>query len=274
MSKLKITQSMLKSFVDYKNGSVCGLVFKAQYMDKVEFPSSDVQVRGQVFEYLATGAKTKFGHIPEIKRTAKGEPTEPYAKIIEQSKRFPKIMKEFGFKTIGIGEIWSTEDAEGTLDLQVITTRDIHINDGMNDILIPKGTKCIIDIKTSGLLDDKWNPMGWHLDFLSEKEKLMQQPVHYKWLGKQIKGEDYPFFFMLFSNTNTYDCRIILVNVDESTIERHTETIEKAQKVISAEIKKGFEPHPSIANCKDCILQSNCSYFTDIPPINVVYYGG
>jgi len=79
---------------------------------------------------------------------------------------------------------------------------------------------------------------------------------------------------MLFSNTNTYDCRVILVNVDESTIENHTSTIEKAQKVIGAEIKKGFEPHPSIANCKDCILQTNCSYYTDIPPINVVFYGG
>jgi len=269
---IKVTQSMIKSFFDYKAADKpkCGLVFKAQYIDKVEFPSSPVQMLGQYFEWLCTGAKTKFGHTPEIVKTKTGLIPESYKKITEQAARFPKLMEEYGFKTVEVGEIWSTDDAEGTLDLQVVTTRDLHIGDEF----IPEGTSCIIDIKTSGLLDDKWNEMGWSLDTLAEKEKLMQQPVHYKWLGKKLHGKDYPFFFMLFSNTNTYDCRIILVNVDESTIERHTETIEKAQKVISAEAKKGFEPHPSIDNCRECALKENCSFYTEIPPINIVYYGG
>lgn len=270
MTKLKITQSMLKDFFDYRNGKVCGFVFKAKYVDGIEFPSSDVQRLGQFFEYKATGAKTKFGHTPVMETTQKGEPTAPYKKILEQAARFPKIMSEYGFKVVEVGQIWSTEDAEGTLDLLVVTTRDLHINDEF----IPEGTHCIIDIKTSGLLDDKWNELGWDLNTLSEKEKLMQQPVHYKWLGRARDGKDYPFFFMLFSNTNDYDCRIILVNVDESTIDRHTETIEKAQKVIGSEVEKGLEPLPSINNCRECALKEKCTFYTEIPPINAIYYGG
>jgi hypothetical protein len=69
MSKeIYISQSFIKSLYEYKRGDLCGLQFKAQYIDGVEFPSSDAMKLGQWFEYMCTGQTTKFGHIPEADR--------------------------------------------------------------------------------------------------------------------------------------------------------------------------------------------------------------
>ena len=85
MSKeIYISQSFIKSLYEYKRGDLCGLQFKAQYIDGIEFPSSDAMKLGQWFEYMCTGQTTKFGHIPEADRL---KPKKATKKEIEAAEK-------------------------------------------------------------------------------------------------------------------------------------------------------------------------------------------
>lgn len=56
---MKISQSMMKSYVDYLNEKECGLLFKGKYIDKnVESIPSGAMKEGIYFEYLATDRKS------------------------------------------------------------------------------------------------------------------------------------------------------------------------------------------------------------------------
>ena len=270
MEDFKVSQSLLKAFTSYKSGEECGLVVKARYFDKVNFPPTEAQQLGCWFEYILTGSLPKNGEVPQAEYVNKGKDlAAKYRTMKIHADRFKKILDHYGFGIVGKGERLIIDDAEGTLDLRVVALRDIHVN----DIFIPKGSAGIIDIKTTGLINDKWSPFGWDTERLPEKEGLMIQPVMYKYLAKKLFGKDHFFFFLIFSNTNEFDEKLILVDVAESKVEQMETIIRNSKKVILREYEDGFEAIPSIQRCKDCALKSTCSFFQDIPQAEVVHYG-
>jgi len=60
------------------------------------------------------------------------------------------------------------------------------------------GRPCIIDLKYSGLIDDKWAETGWDVESLHYKEKLLVQAIQYKMLVKENYNIDYSDFDFLF----------------------------------------------------------------------------
>ena len=265
MNKLpNISQSLIKSLFEYKVGGECGLRFKAAYLDNVDLGSSDVQILGQWFEYKCTGALTRHGNIPEPELLKGGGLAAPYRKMEAQIANFHRIVKEYGIVIKKVGKKIVHDGMEGTVDIVAEWAGEWN-KDNPNKTVY-------MDMKSTGLLNDKWNAMGWDFDTLPTKEKLMMQPVHYKALSIKEEGFEVPFFFLLFSNTNEIEAKIYQITLDETRIEEHYTTVRGARSFLKSEMGKGFTPYPDLKRCSDCVLKPNCEYAVEVPIIQTVYY--
>lgn len=303
--KIKITQSMMKEFHDYYHGNQCGLIFHEKYINKNYdlFKPSEAQAAGNWFEYMCIGATTKSSKIPQPEKTQKGDFTALYKRMEVQVKNFKAFMSYYGIEQLEVQSKWEVGETileidgdkgekipytidglEGTLDLLCRAKIDIkavfEIKDDngkvievKDEVVIKAGQIFILDIKTTGLLDDKWNSYGWDLSSLHNKDKLIRQPIHYKFLSYLKYGESYPFLFLLFSSTNDYDFRSILFNIDEDThFEEHKKFIIWTHKWLKYTLKKGFEARPDVLRCHDCPLKVGCKYFMGVPKIQNYFY--
>lgn len=274
-NKIRITQSMIKEFADYKFGKVCGLQFKAKYLDGVKFESSPVQKLGQYFEYIATGAKTKHGEIPQPEKNTrgdnKGELKTAYQRMVTHVQTFHKMLKRLNLKPLSVGKVVKYKNYEGTWDVELVAQEDINIPRESGEFLtIKKGEKIILDLKTTGMMDNKWDDLGWDIDSLSEKEKLMFQPIMYVWLGQKAYNTRYHFIFNVYSNTNDIESKLIYIEIDDDRLERVESDLEKATTHILREIESGFIARPTVKDCFNCPVKDTCDSFIDIPSFNIV----
>jgi len=279
----RISQSLIKSLRDYKSGKgVCGLQLKSKYIDGQWdlYPASDIQQVGTWFEYKITGAVPKNGIAPEPIKTQKGELTAPFKRMEKHIEHFKKLQMILKFDILEIGSVWVYEDLSGVLDLFCLAKQDI-IQDGR--VIVKAGQKFIVDIKTTGLLDDKWNEYGWNLNNLGNKDKLITQPIHYKYLGRKIYGEDFPFIFFLFHTNNENDFRIIHFEIDEEeAFPEHEDWINWTRQWMDYYVENGFTStvvdndgvtvYPSVKTCEECPIKQGCKEFRMIPPIQTFSY--
>ena len=260
----KISQSLMKNYVDYLNGKECGLFFKANYIDKdpeAQRPPSDAMKIGIYFEYLCTGALPRNGVIPEPEMVYKGKPNEKpssaYEKAIESASVFKRIITHYNIKIKNIGLKLEHEGKNGIID--------IHAEWDGKDVLI--------DLKYSGLIDDKWSDMGWDLESLHMKDSLMIQGVHYKLLAEKCMGiKDIPFYYFVFSSTDPNNVKIIKQEVDESKMASHIVAIQNISQKLSDNIQYGFNPMPSMAKCSKCPIAHKCDSAVDYPLIDEIFY--
>lgn len=281
---INISQSLVKSLYDYSEGKLCGLQFEAQYIKKIPFPPSAVQKVGNYFEYMCTGAIPRDGKIPEPerkkdkiekiitkgkklkngnrakdkieKKVIPGELAASYARMAIQADRFKRTIKSHGIKILKTGAELKYTNKKGVTD--VLARID--------------GKEAIIDIKSSGLIGNKWEDLGWDIDALPEKDKIMIQPVFYKWLWRKIYGRDIPFYFLVFSNTNEYDCLFLEVVIDEDRFSQFEKALEKVEKMLNKNMTEGFKAYPDVKECADCPLKKTCPSFIDIPLLQTVHY--
>ena len=284
-----ITQSFIKALFEYKVGNECGLQFEAKFVHGLEFPSSDAMKLGQWFEYMCTGQKTKFGHTPEAvrlkpkKATAKqikdievetfnidevphvqGELSKKYQDALAHVKLFKQMIKAHDYEIVETGErlVDKKLGIQGDVDITVRKRGD-------------KNAKLrFIDTKFSGLLDNKWDDLGWADESLEYKDKIMIQAVHYKLLGFQKYGYEPDFYFWVFSSTNTTDCKNIKVIVDEDKFTEHQNIIKQARHEFEKQKSQGWIPRPTPKRCGACLLKDKCEFFVALPQEQIVYYGG
>jgi hypothetical protein len=294
---MKVSQSLIKGLQDYILGKECGYVFKAKYLDSRFdlFPPSDAQNVGAWFEYMATGSIPKNGAVPQpeyMKRNKdeNGNPelTAPYRLMKKQVDNFNKMIEMYGFEILRVGEdvkVLLPNSMEefgfevfltGTLDIRARATKDIYAEYGefrkKKKVLVAKeGQVVIIDLKATGLLEDKWSEFGWQLDNLGNKTKLITQPIHYKYIDMLNFGEEPPFLFLLFSTTNELDARIIDFRLDESTFDRHLDDIKNTVLRVAEINKYGVKALPNLKKCTECPLAPNCQFKAEVPPISVFY---
>jgi hypothetical protein len=262
---INISQSFLKEFAKYKTGETCGLQTKAKYIDGEgdKFFSSDAMELGNFFEFMATGCLPRDGHTPEAKIVYKGTAKESistdYKRATESADLFKNVVNHYGIEIIDTGRVVTQDGMTGIMDI-VATWND---------------RVCIIDTKYSGLLDDKWNELGWNLDSLPEKHNLMLQPVHYKiLLSKELDCEpdDIDFYFFVFSSKDVMDVKIIKVNVEETTYANHLATVEWVKNELKKPIDKLFKAIPNLKRCFNCPIKENCTSKAEIPNINEITY--
>lgn len=263
---MNISQSLIKAYYDVHHKKECGLFFKANYIDKdpeaQRVPSDSMKV-GIYFEYLCTGALPKDGKIPEpemaYKGTAREKLSAPYERVIESAKVFKTIIEHYNIEILDKGLF--------------LEDKDLGIN-GVIDIYAKwDGKPVFIDLKYSGLIDDKWNEMGWDIDSLPMKDSIMVQGVHYKLLAERALGiEDIPFYYFVFSSSDPNNVKIIKQNIDESRKQSHIVTIVDTRKWIDYRLKTGFEALPSLNRCFNCPINHKCPSKVDYPLVDEVYY--
>lgn len=259
--KVAISQSLMKDLQAYFHGEECGLVIKGNYIDDVEMYSSDAMKLGQYFEYIATGQLPRNKQIPEPEVAYKGKPNEKLSSAYEKahaSAMFAKtLFTTMGIEILATGEKLAYEDAIGTLDIRANWN----------------GRKAIIDLKYTGLLDNKWDDRGWSFDTLENKDKLLIQAVHYKYICENHFGEDYDFYFFLFSSTDPMDVRIAKIEVDHVRTLTHIEDIKKAKQIWSNMVENNtFKAKGSLLKCSKCALKDNCKEIVLLPTVKTIHY--
>lgn len=267
---MKISQSLMKALTDYhnivnpnvdmsaSNYHHCGIYFKAKYIDKLDLfeESSSAMKEGIYFEYLCTGALPRDGKVPEPERTLKGLPTTAYVRIEEAAKLFKKVISHYKIKILKTSFVVSTDDMTGIIDIWA----------EWNDKL------CIIDLKYSGLIDDKWNELGWNNDSLMHKHSLMIQGVHYKILVKESFNIDVPFYYFVFNSKDATDMKILEEVVDVDKFEKHKEAVADAKRLLEHYERNGFKAFPDYRHCKNCPLFATCPERHEFPVVNKIYY--
>ncbi len=261
-----ISNSLIKVIDEYalgESGDACGTQLKAIYLDKaaVISPSSAMKL-GQYFEFKATGAKLRDGSEPQPELLKSGDFSAEYKRVLQQAAHFQIEMKYYGFKIISVGETWEYE-FEG-----------LNIK-GIIDVLAKdrKGNELIIDLKYSGLLDDKWNETGWDKEKLPTRRKLISQPKLYSWLSLKKFGKIYPFYFFLHSSTNPIDRKIYKINVgkEDALCEEIEKLIRFTDDTIQYHLLSGFESRPYYKRCLECPLLATCKDAITLPKIEEIF---
>ncbi len=101
---------------------------------------------------------------------------------------------------------------------------------------------------------------------------MLIQALHYKWLYKNIYGEDLDFYFWVFSTTNQHDFKIIKVNIEEDLYEEHANDIRMGLNFLMHNMKQGFKPIPNISRCAKCFLNETCEAKVKVPEISEVWF--
>jgi len=260
----KLSQSLVKALFNYKNDNECGLKIEASYVNGINFPSNDVQELGNYFEYICTGQLPRDGHTPVPKMLKTGKPSLSYARMDKQKENYKNAMKHYNFEVEKTGFVFTNPKYSGIADIialdKKIKSKDINKQ------------RVIIDLKTSGLINDKWSPYGWADESIEEKWDLLIQAVHYKMLAKYEWGiEDIPFYFMIFSNKNDVEHKIFEIIIDEATRSQHYQNLIRVKQYLDQSIKKGWEAKPTLMRCKVCPMNTSCLHQLEVPKIQKVY---
>ena len=252
---MKISQSLMKSLFAYMEGKDCGKQLYAKYFDNVKFPSSDAMDLGNYFEYICTGSLARDGSTPVAETTKKGEPTSKYKIALEQKKNFDRIIERHGFKILSIDHHFKSKHFSGIAD--IVAERN--------------GQKCIIDVKTTGLINDKWTEFGWNDDTVSRNENLMIQAKHYKMLAlEEWDIYNIPFYFFVFSTTNAIDCKVFEVECSDQSLIDHENNSKGAIEMLDKFLEEGFKAYPKYNKCIECPLAESCEDFIDVPQIKSI----
>lgn len=118
---------------------------------------------------------------------------------------------------------------------------------------LKKGEKFVIDLKLSGMIDNKWDEMGW-----------VWTPDQVRYHGTQAIQYHYiselPFFFLVMNPANETDIEFFRMVINENSIEDHLlEAIGLKEEFDYLKDIDGFRATPSLSKCLKCPLYGNCA---------------
>lgn len=274
----------MKAVREYIDGGGCGVMLREQYINGRIFDTASAAMRlGMYFEYILTGAKPKDGKVPEAvymiskikanKGTTVGlgvaDMYEPYRmahenrdKVLEQWGNMGlEIFDPLKSKGLTAGVRLTKGRYEGTIDVPLVAVRDIEFADGFK---LKKGDVIIVDIKYSGLADDKWSVHGWQWT-----------PDQKRYHGTQAKQYHFltglPMFFMIVDPGGKY-VKWFRCVIDQAAIQRHIEEGNQLYKrLVDLHTDDVLEPRPEYNKCQACpLLSEGCSHAHWFPhPIEI-----
>lgn len=251
-----LSQSKIKAFWQVVNCRLCGERFKRIYVTKeVENPSTVSMEYGKFFEQEAIGATAIEGEKiePELLKTGanKGQPKAPWRNALAQAENWKADVEFHRVKILEVQKTVTRGDFRGTIDV-------LADMEGVG--------KCIIDLKYSGLLYKKWEDLGWHEDFLHEKNEIIFQAKHYSWLM-----EGMPFIFAVYSSTNDMDREWFKMDFGPGWQDKHAENLQLYKQQIAKQEADGlFPPRPDLKSCKDCPWLDHCDFGAAHPVVKLI----
>jgi hypothetical protein len=262
----KLSPSLVKELYKYKLKEECGLRIESKYVTKsVAFPMSKTQELENYFKHKATiQLPSDGGDIGITNENGIGFNYAQYINLDSQVDNFKNLMARLNFT------IEQTDFAFTNPKYIGITDIIAHDNNIKSKVVMKK--RIIIDLKVSELLDDDLNALGWGDDSIAEKDELLLEAIHYKFLAKYEWGiEDIPFYFMVFSSKNHWEYKIFKISVDEVTLEQHFTNLLNIKKFLDDTMRNGWIPYPTLSACRECPLADTCKHFIDVPKIQEVF---
>ncbi len=252
--KTIVSQSLIHDVKEYDAGQKCGIILKTKFIDNQEIDdTSDSMALGQYFEWIFSGQKTKFGNIPLAEYTVAGlkkEPKDrtpadmyaPYKLAHENADRLKLLFKTMKWEIVEAGKRIEKDGLGGTLDLKVKG-------------VIPRKI-VTIDLKYSGLLDDRFNKFGWGM--MKQDGNNIQKEFH------AVQGKQYhhldgdPFFFLVVSSKNNTGIELFQCEFDDFTIEQHVLVANHIRERWDLLKEVGMNNFPRLQRCEECPLKLTC----------------
>jgi hypothetical protein len=280
MSEVKntrISQSLMKAVRAYLDGDGCGEVLREQYINgRLLEITSKAMSHGAYFEYILTGALPKNQQIPQpeymktpINANIKaGRPplfglkvddmVDAYRKIHAKKVKVLQYITDMGFKIatdkdgrLLVGRKIVKGRFEGTLDLILEAVREVKLTSG---VTLAVGDRVVVDIKYSGMIDDKWSVHGWQW-----------VPIQKRYHGTQAKQYHYladlPFFFLVVGAGDSDDIKFFHMVMDKDVIERHiSEGNMLYERLVALHEDDVLTPRPEFGKCIECPLYDECKH--------------
>lgn len=248
-----ISQSFMKEMREYEAGGGCGNLMHHRWVENklVELKSKAVRL-GVYFEYITFGSLPKSGirPTPEFMKSGKDMLAE-YRRAHEKKPQVLKYLADMGFIVKHKGKKYTRGRMQGTVDLVLEATRTITFQDGHT---LKKGDQIVVDVKYSGLLDDRYSKHGWMLDISD-----IQRAYH----GTQAKQYHYisklPFYFLVINNTEKEAIKFLRVTISEDGMKRHLAEAVQLFENFELTATIGFEPRPEYSKCLDCPIYEYCN---------------
>jgi len=250
----KISSSLVQSLFKYKNNELCGNIINHKFIKQKELPPTNHHKLNLYFKFLCTGKKFSEWE-PEPELTKAGKETIFYERLKNHSLNFDLIMKQYKFKIEYVNHKFTNPKYSGTADI----------------IAKQKKDRVAIQLITTGLFNDKWSRYGWDDNTIHEKDELLIKAIHTKILAKYEWGiEDIPFYIFVFSTKNANECKVLNVNVDESTRYQHIHNLQNSKLYLDTQIKEGFKPQPDFIKCGECVINGLCMDKVNVPLIKQI----
>lgn len=264
-----VSQSFIKTMRAYNAGDECGHLVKWQFVDDKFLPSSKAMAAGSFFEYKATDNLPKSGETPQPEMMKSGkEMTGDYRRAESDAVHVKNTMVFMGLKILHVGKSVTKGRYKGAIDLIVEATRDITFKNG---ITWKAGERFVIDLKYSGLIDDRWSKHGWawtneqkayHGTQAIQYHHLTGLPFYF-WIisskASQVEGEDGKKYYPMPK------MKLLKVAVTEEQISKHIEEGNSLFDQFKIQSELGFIARPTMDRCNDCPLWAQCEDRADYP---------
>ena len=264
---MNISQSMIKGYEEYRDGTLCGIVFKAKYLDKT-FPdiTSAAMRLGHFFEYMVTGQLPRDGKEP------KPDWTKTALKKPEQERKTDDMLAPYKLAVINADRTKGYLSSMGMIVESTGVKKAEEGMDGIYDIYGDLGgNKVIIDLKYSGLIDNKYELFGWGAlgidGYYGERQRRHHstQAIHYS----KLFGVD-EFYYLVVSSTNDKDVELFKFDFSDNALAAHEKRIEETRQGIEIGKTVGFKAYPNVVRCGSCAWKTKCKSAIFYPEPKIV----
>jgi hypothetical protein len=269
LKDLRVSQSMIKDVREYDLGAQCGAVIQSKYVTNTwqrSWNDSDAKALGRYFEFILTGVKPN-GYEEEPKPKYMLTPVKKMMAQLEKKKKDPSIkvdkleVKDMEkpyrevHRKVELLKKW-LENAGIVLEacqVEFKATKDGVDLIGNIDIFARyRGLRIVIDVKFSGLLEDKWSPLGWALNEEQISFHGTQAKQYHAMTGL-------PFYWLIMDAGSNDNVKFIEAEIDEFAIQNHLIEAKEVLDKVQFQESIGWTNYPSFNKCRECPLKANCS---------------
>ena len=240
---LKISQSMIKAFAaeDY-----CPMKLKKTYIDKThDLVPSESMERGVFFETLCLGSGARGKSLTDLPRLKNGNKSTAQQRIEIQAMEFPNVLNAHRI-SIKEKQLYLEYEFEPGLWMcgEVDFTASIW-----DDVEGPL-PDALVDLKLTANIYSQFGPYCWHFPHNMDHT----QAYMYKELYKLVRGQELPFYYLVFDYKPKPEYKIIKKMM--GTLERYElqEAIRSTIEKINNHESRGYYTRPLESNCKNCPL--------------------
>jgi len=256
--KKNISQSLMKDYLKVVANppTECGVRFEAIHI-KRNYPkiTGKAMLLGQYFEYLLTGAKPSYGDpIPEPEYTKTGMKKDPdkrtendmtadWKRIHQKIPKAKQLIHDMGITIKSVGEERSRNGKRGTADICGSY----------------KGSDCVIDIKYSGLLDNRYETFGWGAireeSYYGDVQRDFHgvQAMHYMDIFEVEK-----FYYLVFNSGDKWAVEMFEMSPSPRRRQMHEEQVNMVRSGINMMNVGGYPANPDFNTCYYCALKNRC----------------